>query len=593
MIKIPRLSISYNSSSNVFKLDHDAISFPIKKLEFNNMEFFVIGRPYINSSKDLSSTLRNINKIDSIPHELIRSINGEFLIVIYSKSSKKIALINDRFCSIPIYYAVTKNNFFHASINYFDISKKLREFGRIKYNKSAFYEFLWFRRLHHDITFDEHSKYLLPASILIPQDGNCALESYWMPVFKKSKKGFDESTDAFIQSIKTSIVRKTDDIETSSLGFFLSGGMDTRTILAALSSLDMQMPSCFTLGFSEEGEYRIASQLTNLVNAEHHFIKMDPKNYEHFWDEKFQLSGGIYHFLQNIFLGINDTELSKKNFFLHGHGFDYLFQGMYLPTSPLKILGRNTHIKKTINLNNLDRFIEFYASNVPYRAWRIDLKKFIKKDNGSLHDSMIDNLKNVERLGNSLSDNNFDIWEFMMIYGLSRHYSQTDVMGMATHGEQLKIANDNDLFDFYLSLPLEYRKYAKIMRAALKKMNNSLAKVPSANTDYKITAGPIETTSYFIVRSLLRRLSKSDRFAGAISSRRTWPNEDEHVRNLEKLKTELLNLSSNDLLRENLDFLDFSYLKEMTYQWLENDKPGGAQFLMCILAIKKYLEETS
>ena len=266
---------------------------------------------------------------------------------------------------------------------------------------------------------------------------------------------------------------------------------------------------------------------------------------------------------------------------------------MYLPTSPLKILGRNTHIKKTINLNNLDRFIEFYASNVPYRAWRIDLKKFIKKDNGSLHDSMIDNLKNVERLGNSLSDNNFDIWEFMMIYGLSRHYSQTDVMGMATHGEQLKIANDNDLFDFYLSLPLEYRKYAKIMRAALKKMNNSLAKVPSANTDYKITAGPIETTSYFIVRSLLRRLSKSDRFAGAISSRRTWPNEDEHVRNLEKLKTELLNLSSNDLLRENLDFLDFSYLKEMTYQWLENDKPGGAQFLMCILAIKKYLEETS
>ena len=76
---------------------------------------------------------------------------------------------------------------------------------------------------------------------------------------------------------------------------------------------------------------------------------------------------------------------------------------------------------------------------------------------------MIDNLKNVTP-GNSLSDNNFDIWEFMMIYGLSRHYSQTDVMGMATHGEQLKIANDNDLFDFYLSLPLEYRKHAKIMR---------------------------------------------------------------------------------------------------------------------------------
>ena len=593
MIKIPRLSISYNFSSNILKLDHDAISFPIKKLELNNLEFFVLGRPYTNSSKDLSSILINIRNINSIPQELLRSINGEFLIVIYSKSSKKVVIINDRFCSIPIYYAVIKDNYFYASINYFDISKKLKEFGRIKYNKSAFYEFLWFRRLHHDITFDEHSKYLLPASILVPREGKYTLSNYWMPEFKKSKDSFQESTHAFIQNIKTSIVRKTADIETSSLGFFLSGGMDTRTILAAISSLDMQIPSCFTLGFSEEGEYRIASQLTNIVNADHHFIKMDPRNYEHFWDEKFQLSGGIYHFLQNIFFGISNKELSKKNFFLHGHGFDYLFQGMYLPTSSFKILGRNTHIKKTINLNNVDRFSEFYASNVPYRAWRIDLKKFMKKDSEPLYDSMIDNLNKVEKLGNSISDNNFDIWEFMMIYGLSRHYSQTDVMGMATHGEQLKVANDNDLFDFYLSLPIEFRKYAKVMRAALKQMNNRLAMVPSANTDYKIVAGPIQTTSYFIIRSLLRRLSQSDRFAGAISSRRTWPDEDEHVRNLENLKNELLNLSSNDLLRENLDFLDFSYLKEMTFQWLENDQSGGAQFLMCIFAIKKYLEETS
>lgn len=593
MIRTPKLNISYDFRLNKLRLENESLNFPLKKFDINNLEFYVFGRPYFNFLNDLPSFLRSINDIDSISHNLLRDINGEFLILVFSRNSKKVALINDRFCSIPIYYTITADKSFYASLNYYDISQKIREFGNIKYNKSAFYEFLWFRRLHHDITFDHDSKYLLPASILKNKNSEYRIENYWMPSFYKTSKNLNQSTDEFIEKIQSSIKRKTEGLDYSSLGFFLSGGMDTRTILAAISTLDIPMPTCYTLGYSKDGEFRIASQLTSIVNANHHFIKMDSRNYEHFWDEKFKLSGGMYHFLQNIFLGIDNSSLNTKKHFLHGHGFDYLFQGMYLPSNPLKIFNKNTHIKKIVDLNHVQKFSDFYSKNVPYRAWRIDLKRFTKSNHESLYESMIENLQNVESLALSLSDNNFDVWEFMMIYGLSRHYSQTDVMGMSTHGEQLKVANDNDLFDFYLSLPLEFRKYARIMRSALEKMNKGLAMIPSANTDYKIKAGPIQTTSYFIMRSMLRRIIKSDRYLGAIASRRTWPNEDEHVRSLSMLKEELLNLPSNDLLREHLDFLDFEYLKKMTIEWLEKNRPGGAQFMMCILSIKKYLEETS
>ena len=70
---------------------------------------------------------------------------------------------------------------------------------------------------------------------------------------------------------------------------------------------------------------------------------------------------------------------------------------------------------------------------------------------------MIDNLKNAENCQTIM------IFGSLVIYGLSRHYSQTDI----------RYSNTYLISIFHY---LEYRKYAKIMRAALK-MNNSLAKV--------------------------------------------------------------------------------------------------------------------
>ena len=45
---------------------------------------------------------------------------------------------------------------------------------------------------------------------------------------------------------------------------------------------------------------------------------------------------------------------------LHGHGFDYLFQGMYLPHKRLRIFGKDTYLKLPLDMNNHDDIVKYY-----------------------------------------------------------------------------------------------------------------------------------------------------------------------------------------------------------------------------------------
>ena len=85
-------------------------------------------------------------------------------------------------------------------------------------------------------------------------------------------------------------------------------------------------------------------------------------------------------------------------------------------------------------------------------------------------------------------------WEYIINHNLSRHYSYTDVLGIGSNLEQRKIANDNDLFNFYMSLKPEQRIDGKIIKLSLLDTNKDLANLISANTRYKISASSYEIT---------------------------------------------------------------------------------------------------
>lgn len=83
-----------------------------------------------------------------IDKEFIKGLNGEFLIIVFSKLKGLMSVANDRFTSIPFYYHVDPaDGSITASMFFSDLWGRLKQDGRLKMSQTSFFEFLWFQRL--------------------------------------------------------------------------------------------------------------------------------------------------------------------------------------------------------------------------------------------------------------------------------------------------------------------------------------------------------------------------------------------------------------------------------------------------------------
>jgi asparagine synthetase B (glutamine-hydrolysing) len=588
-IKLPKFIFEFDSENCSLAFTSENI-FPAPFIRENaSFQIIILGNPILNEKINHESIARYFLLNGADNNKFIESINGEYLIIFLEKKKNNLFLINDRFTSIPVYYYISKNKLIGAH-KYSDLIPIASRDSRFKLQKNNFFEFLWFRRIHNDTTYDNLIRYLKASRILTFGSNGLDIFTYWAPSFKKNNSlSLTDSATMLSNEIISSIDRKIDRSKDQTINLFLSGGMDTRTLLAAFIESNIENPACYTLGFSEEGEYKTSKLLTEMSNSEHHFIQLPQDSYDLFWEEKRKLSGGFHHQLMNIFIGLENNFDSSKDIFFHGHGFDYLFQGMYLPVDPITIGGKPTHFKRITNLNNIDNFSSYYCNNVPYRTWRLDVSSYLNKEH---KDMMMEDLylkiKDIEIEGQNYANNNYDLWEYMMIHTISRHYSQTDVMGMGIYGEQRKVANDNKILDLYLSLPIEHRLYARILRAALRKMSPDFSKTVSANTGYKIDASPMELTTYFGVKKIMRTITGNKKYSGPLAKDRTWPDDDEQVRVRKRLNKRVMNLHNSEYLRDAMPYFNFEKLKNDSDDWL-NNKPGGGHFLICLFSIEEFL----
>ena len=220
--------------------------------------FIVLGSPIWG---DLINKTQVVDEIErsNFSEQIIKKINGEFLIICIDIEKSNIRIINDRFASIPFYYVKLGNRFL-GSYAYNDLWLYLKRSNNLDLFQESFYEMLHYRRLFGDKTYDKKSKYLLPASILTLDSNSISLKTYWTPSFQKLKLSLNDAGKLLAKRIKKSILRKSSDRKKA--GLFLSGGFDTRTLLAGFDS----PPICFTATYNTEGnrEYNVAKQLAEL-----------------------------------------------------------------------------------------------------------------------------------------------------------------------------------------------------------------------------------------------------------------------------------------------------------------------------------------
>jgi asparagine synthase (glutamine-hydrolysing) len=119
---------------------------------------------------------------------------------------------------------------------------------------------------------------LKPGHRLVWQDGRVTVEPYWNVTFAaKSHVRQEEAVEQFGTLLRDAVRRRL--IADVPLGAFLSGGMDSSSIVAEMAELSSVPVKTFSIGFGERDfdELRYARQVAQRFGTEHHELVVEPR----------------------------------------------------------------------------------------------------------------------------------------------------------------------------------------------------------------------------------------------------------------------------------------------------------------------------
>lgn len=546
----------------------------------------ISGCPVIDGMINAYKVLEKLISSENIDKDFIKNLNGEFLLLHFNKQNGKLILINDRFTSIPLYYHHDKAaKVFYATPYFSSLWDLLEKTNKLQINSEAFFEFLWFQRLFGNKTYDKNS-YFLPDSSILEFDGQTTkIERYWQRNYEKSNLSLMDHAHKMAEFVKRSVKNKTSD--NKRYGHFLSGGMDSRSVLAAF---DDNLPVCFTATVGENRELRTAREIAHTKKTQHIALELDEEHYAKIREASVRTVGGMYNYDHGLFYGYNDVVTDKVDVSFHGHGFDYMFQGMYIPGKNLVINGRTLYLRTLYEPP--EDLTGYFIDNASYRIKNADVWAFVdEKRKNELKEFQRESINEILNQGKELTENRFDLWEYLTFHYISRHYSFPNHASIATFVEQRTVSFDNELFDLYLSLPVKHRFNGKIEKRCLEILDERLAKIWSANTNLPVTASCWKQTAYQIAGFIKRRIFPESQNPEEWAER-TWPTRDYALRNQKALKEVVKSLCDSGTL-EQLGFLNMDKLRKDFPRWIDGENIEGisGDLVQTILTMGTFLEQ--
>jgi asparagine synthase (glutamine-hydrolysing) len=250
----------------------------------------------------------NTDNIDKLKEKLLE-FNGSFCIIINSDNDIFCAV--DRLRSLPLFYKIENGNIFLTdNIN----------MGEIKKDTPEYYEFLLSGYTINDSTLLESFKQIQSSEIIHFNKVNNQLEKlqyfkhthqHYLDIkYKDYYKYLSEITDNFIKRLVISVGDKT-------IVLPLSGGYDSRYILAGLKKYNFQNVICYTYGNKDSFEVSIASQVAENLGYKLIVIEYTKKKWKNLLKNKKFLDYINYSFNYTSLPHIQDfiaiEELTRLN----------------------------------------------------------------------------------------------------------------------------------------------------------------------------------------------------------------------------------------------------------------------------------------
>lgn len=205
--------------------------------------------------------------------ECLQKFNGMFSFALWDSKKKRLFLARDRIGIKPLYYYNDNEKFIFAS----EIKAILQDKDiERKVNHQALYYYLGYEFVPAPITMFEDIFKLQPGHYLLYEKGEIKINKYWDLKFSPDKRqttGFYR--EGIVELLNRSVKRRL--MSDVPPGVFLSGGLDSSTVLAFMRRNITGPLKTFSIGYKDKtySELDYAKKVAKYFDTEHKILMID------------------------------------------------------------------------------------------------------------------------------------------------------------------------------------------------------------------------------------------------------------------------------------------------------------------------------
>jgi len=502
-------------------------------------------------------------------------LNGSFVIVIYDRRSQELVMVSDRFGSRPLYYHTGNKGIVFGTqlgpvLSFPGLRKEL--------DLQSIFEFFTFQKVLEEKTFLEDVNLMPPATVARFRGGKLELKAYWKmeyrPDYSRSRKEYSRLLAGAVYDAVNARLGGN-----HRMGLLLSGGLDSRIILAA--SHDPDVFETMTIADRPNREVRIARKIAAAAGSGHHFIPRPADHYADLVDDAVRIGGGMFRFDHAHYIGLFDHMRELCDILFHGFDLEVLFRANNMPRKSYDLLGIRINARALEDLSE-DSLVESILNRVKYSMWKSNPKQLFHRRysrifESSVRDATAGVLRDIP--GDASIYNRYD---WLVVHHRLRYPSALFTLSMRPYMIERSVISDNQLLDVYLGTPPEYRADPMLWAEAISCLDKEVARIADANTGLPA----LPPYSWMVVEKAHRMLKKGFNKAFAREqelwyTQGSWPDFSAMIRHNERLKDLILaTLADADCLDPAI--FDTGRIRELAKLHLDGKEDHTHELLLLV-----------
>jgi asparagine synthase (glutamine-hydrolysing) len=210
--------------------------------------------------------------------DFVRRLEGMFAFALWDSRQQRLLLGRDRLGIKPLYYLEARGHLLFASE-----AKALLVTGLVspEVNRQALQEYLALGYTPGSTSMFHGVRKLPPGSLMVCERGTSTMGSYWaVPEVSDAGRSEEEWAAAFLTTMDRAVESQM--VSDVPLGAFLSGGIDSSTIVALMARHSSQPTKTYSIGFDTSGaggyynELPWAREVAKRYGTDHHEIVVKP-----------------------------------------------------------------------------------------------------------------------------------------------------------------------------------------------------------------------------------------------------------------------------------------------------------------------------